>query len=118
MKEEEYKGCQNCIYQIEPLRSCEWLEHGGDGRVHLICPRWKIRAERKTKAEYIVEKRQTSGGWTWAEPKEEVIRCEDCIYADFNNLTTLDVGRCTQFGTGKPIFPDDFCSDGRKCFHE
>ena len=47
MTEEEYKGCRNCIYQIEPLRACEWLEHGGDGRFHLMCPRWKKRAEMK-----------------------------------------------------------------------
>ena len=47
MTEEEYKGCRNCQYQIEPLRACEWLERGGDGRVHLICPRWEKRAERK-----------------------------------------------------------------------
>ena len=30
--------------------------------------------------EYIVEKKQTSGGWTWAEPKGKLIRCKDCIY--------------------------------------
>ena len=29
-------------------------------------------------AEYIVEKKQTSGGWTWAEPKGKLIRCKDC----------------------------------------
>lgn len=39
-KELGYKGCRNCKYQIEPLRACEWLEKGGDGRVHLICPKW------------------------------------------------------------------------------
>lgn len=31
-------------------------------------------------AEYIVEKKQTSGGWTWAEPKGKLIRCKDCKY--------------------------------------
>ena len=36
-----YKGCKNCTNQIEPLRMCEWAEHGGDGRLHLICPRWE-----------------------------------------------------------------------------
>lgn len=30
--------------------------------------------------EYIVEKKQTSGGWTWVEPKGELIRCKDCKY--------------------------------------
>lgn len=45
MKELGYKGCRNCKYQIEPLRTCEWLERGGDGCLHLICPRWEIRRE-------------------------------------------------------------------------
>lgn len=36
-----YKGCRNCKYQIEPLRTCEWLEKGGDGKLHLICPKWE-----------------------------------------------------------------------------
>lgn len=39
-KELGYKGCSNCKYQIEPLRMCEWAESGGDGAVHLICPKW------------------------------------------------------------------------------
>ena len=34
-----YKGCRNCLYQIEPMRMCEWAERGGDGRVHWICPK-------------------------------------------------------------------------------
>ena len=32
-------------------------------------------------AEYIVEKKQTSGGWTWAEPKGKLIRCKDCKFS-------------------------------------
>ena len=40
-KELDYKGCRNCKYQIEPLRGCEWIERGGDGRLHFICPRWE-----------------------------------------------------------------------------
>ena len=36
-----YKGCKNCEFQIAPLRMCEWAEKGGDGRLHVICPRWK-----------------------------------------------------------------------------
>ena len=40
-----YKGCRNCIHQIEPLRTCEWMEQGGDGKLHLICPRWEKRGE-------------------------------------------------------------------------
>ena len=47
MKELGYKGCKNCKYKIEPLRTCEWLEHGGDGALHLICPKW----ERKDDAD-------------------------------------------------------------------
>lgn len=42
-KELGYNGCRNCKYQIEFLRTCEWLEHGGDGKLHLICPRWEKR---------------------------------------------------------------------------
>lgn len=42
-KELGYNGCRNCEYQITPLRACEWLERGGDGVVHLICPMWKKR---------------------------------------------------------------------------
>lgn len=35
-----YQGCKNCQHQIAPLRMCDWAEQGGDGRIHLICPRW------------------------------------------------------------------------------
>ena len=35
-----YKGCKNCIHQIDVLRMCEWAEQGGDGALHFICPRW------------------------------------------------------------------------------
>lgn len=44
-KELGYKGCRNCRYQIDYLRTYEWLEQGGDGVVHLICPRWERRGE-------------------------------------------------------------------------
>lgn len=44
-KEIKYKGCRNCKHQIDYLRSCEWLERGGDGRVHLICPKWEEKDE-------------------------------------------------------------------------
>jgi hypothetical protein len=44
IKEMGYNGCRNCKHQIEPLRTCEWHEHGGMGVVlHLICPRWEKR---------------------------------------------------------------------------
>ena len=36
-----YKGCRNCTHQIDVLRMCEWAEHGGDGVIHLICPKWE-----------------------------------------------------------------------------
>ena len=35
-----YKGCRNCVSQIETLRMCEWAERGGDGQLHFICPMW------------------------------------------------------------------------------
>lgn len=35
-----YRGCKNCRHQISPLRSCEWLEQGGDVQLHFICPKW------------------------------------------------------------------------------
>ena len=44
-KELGYKGCRNCQNQIESLRTCEWMEHGGDRHIHLICPRWEKRRE-------------------------------------------------------------------------
>lgn len=43
--ERKEKGCWNCEHQIEPLRACEWLEKGGDGVVHMTCPRWTERKE-------------------------------------------------------------------------
>ena len=45
MKELGYKGCRNCQNQISPLRTCKWMERGGDGVVHLICPKWEKRRE-------------------------------------------------------------------------
>lgn len=45
MKEMGYNGCRNCKHQIAPLRGCEWLEHGGDGVIHLICPMWDRRED-------------------------------------------------------------------------
>lgn len=43
MKKLGYKGCRNCKHQIDVLRTCEWLESGSDGIVHLICPKWDKR---------------------------------------------------------------------------
>jgi len=39
----KYNGCKNCKHQIEPLRMCEWAETGGDGRMHLVCPKWEFK---------------------------------------------------------------------------
>ena len=39
----DYKGCRNCMYQIAPLRMCEWQESGGDNIVYPVCPRWVPR---------------------------------------------------------------------------
>ena len=41
MKKMGYKGCRNCKHQIAQLRGCDWLEKGGDGHLHLVCPRWE-----------------------------------------------------------------------------
>jgi hypothetical protein len=35
-----YKGCKNCKHKISPLKACKWLEQGGDGHIHFICPKW------------------------------------------------------------------------------
>lgn len=48
-KELGYKGCRNCKNQIDVLRTCKWLEQGGDGAVHLICPRWEKRGDNDGK---------------------------------------------------------------------
>lgn len=46
IKQLGYKGCKNCQHQISPLRSCKWAEQGGDGHVHLLCPKWDKRTEQ------------------------------------------------------------------------
>lgn len=35
-----YKGCKNCKHKIAPFRMCKWAEQGGDGHIHLLCPKW------------------------------------------------------------------------------
>lgn len=59
-------------------------------------------------AEYIVEKKQTSGGWTWAEPKGKLIRCKDCKYYDgkwckLHAISDFDLNDVMKSA-------DDFCS--------
>lgn len=46
-----YQGCRNCAHQIDVLRACEWLESGGDGVVHLMCPRWDKRKPDREREE-------------------------------------------------------------------
>ena len=41
MKKMGYNGCRNCKHQIDVFRTCEWLESGGDGHLHIICPKWE-----------------------------------------------------------------------------
>lgn len=60
--------------------------------------------------EYIVEKKQTSGGWTWAEKKGKLIRCKDCKYYKgerfSNNCKLLEI-----YGThGYHLHDKDYCS--------
>lgn len=43
-----YKGCKNCKNQISPLRACTWLEQGGDGQIHFICPKWDKAESEET----------------------------------------------------------------------
>ena len=47
IKELGYDGCRNCKHQIESLRTCEWMERGGDGSLHLICPKWEKKIDEK-----------------------------------------------------------------------
>ena len=56
-------------------------------------------------AEYIVEKKQTSGGWTWAEPKGKLIRCKDCHFYKEENLQCM-----MHDGDTSEWYGNDFCS--------
>jgi len=62
-------------------------------------------------AEYIVEKKQTSGGWTWAEPKGKLIRCKDCKYY-YEREWVVGGGSYTTcwYKTIANAQPNDFCS--------
>lgn len=59
-------------------------------------------------AEYIVEKKQTSGGWTWAEPKGKLIRCKDCKH--WSKPYGWN-GFCEH---GIPVEEDDYCSHAER----
>lgn len=59
--------------------------------------------------EHIVEKKQTSGGWTWAEPKGELIRCKDCKYCEKTDWLNEWYGLCRYYNSHS-VQADDFCS--------
>lgn len=58
-------------------------------------------------SEYIVEKKQTSGGWTWAEPKGELIMCKDCKYWHHNYLPIGNRRGCDKLSDYTP--EDGYC---------
>ena len=60
--------------------------------------------------EYIVEKKQTSGGWIWAEPKGKLIRCKDCKYYRW------EIDMCDEpYSTAhNVVHEDDFCSNAER----
>lgn len=60
-------------------------------------------------AEYIVEKKQTSGGWTWAEPKGKLIRCKDCKFSSPNGVYGCRIKSFAD-DIDKRLYSDDFCS--------
>ena len=62
--------------------------------------------------EYIVERKQTSGGWTWAEPKGKLIRCKDCKWYDgkwckLHAISDFDLNDVMKSA-------DDFCSSAER----
>ena len=65
-------------------------------------------------AEYIVEKKQTSGGWTWAEQKGKLIRCKDCKFY------RQEIDMCDEpYSTAhNVVHEDDFCSRAERKEHE
>ena len=72
MKKLGYKGCRNCKHQIDVLRTCEWMEHGGDGVLHLICPKW----EKREASEQLVQ----NGRWVAVENDLDYypFMCSEC----------------------------------------
>ena len=47
-KEIDYKICENCRYQIEPLRMCEWAELKANAHsyLYLTCPFWEKKEKK------------------------------------------------------------------------
>lgn len=63
--------------------------------------------------EYIVEKKQTSGGWTWAEQKGKLIRCKDCKHRNDIEFSDGAIHLCERFDKTAAHKIDDlerFCS--------
>ena len=87
-----YKGCQNCEYQIAPLRSCKWAEQGGDGIVHTVCPMWDLRRSKMN----IVDDGRFE---IIAKAKEAIIRSTN-IETSEDEMKVLDsfLFRCWQMG--------------------
>lgn len=64
-------------------------------------------------AEYIVEKKKTSGGWTWAEPKGKLIRCKECkhfIIDESKECVLLGCTRYCSYHHDCTVTESDFCS--------
>ena len=45
LQKKNYRNSLSKQHQIEPLRSCEWAEQGGDGHIHILCPKWVKKGE-------------------------------------------------------------------------
>ena len=41
---EEYKGCRNCKYQLEPMQTCDWIKHQKE--VYRVCPMWELKENK------------------------------------------------------------------------
>lgn len=41
---EEYKGCRNCKYQPEPMKTCDWIKHQKE--VYRVCPMWELKENK------------------------------------------------------------------------
>ena len=41
---EEYKGCRNCKYQPEPMKTCDWIKHQKE--IYRVCPMWELKKDK------------------------------------------------------------------------
>ena len=47
-KKLDYNGCNNCAFQIEPMRMCGWGEKlKNNATVYLMCPRWEHKESQR-----------------------------------------------------------------------